>query len=547
MPGADSVETRLRDVAADFGWDTLRPGQLTAMRHAANGSDVLVVAPTGAGKSAVYQVPAMLRDGPTLVVSPLLALQRDQVSGLRGRDAPTAVSVNSSQGDRENSAALAAFRHGDAEFLFLAPEQLTKEPVLAELVAARPSLIAVDEAHCVSFWGHDFRPDYLRVGEAVERLGHPTVIALTATASPPVRDDIVRHLGMRDPAQIVSGFDRPNLYLEVGRYLADAEKRNAVIERAVVERKPGLVYTATRKDAESTAAALRDCGVAAASYHAGMRAVARQAVHEGFLDDELEVVVATSAFGMGIDKPNVRFVLHASIPDSPDSYYQELGRAGRDGEPALAALFYRSEDLGLRRFFTSGGSDEDAVTRVVAALHDRPRPPSRSELGTALGLSRRRLTRVLNLLEQAGVVRRRSRTRLCYLGGPVGEAVERAMELTAARRRIDRSRVDMMRGYAEMLGCRRRFLLGYFGEQLADPCRNCDTCDAGTAADAAADTRQTGFALNTRVRHVEWGDGIVMRGEADRVTVLFDQVGYRTLSLATVAEQDLLTTVEDEA
>jgi ATP-dependent DNA helicase RecQ len=377
------------------------------------------------------------------------------------------------------------------------------------------------------------------------------VVALTATAAPPVREDIVRHLGMRDAAQVVAGFDRPNLWLEVRRYTEDAQKRTAVLEQAVAEPKPGLVYTATRKDAEALAAALRGHGVAAASYHAGMKSSARKAVHDGFLDDELEVVVATSAFGMGIDKPNVRFVLHASVPESVDAYYQEVGRAGRDGQPATAVLFYRSEDLGLRRFFSSGGADPDVLAGVATALRDSDGPLTRADLRTALAVSPQRVARAVNLLGQVGAVRARgrSRTALRYSGGEVADAVAAAAEVAEARKRIDQSRIEMMRGYAETLGCRREYLLGYFGESYPAPCDGCDACAAGgpaataAAAPGGAVPDPGPYPLNTRVRHVEWGEGVVMREEPDRVTVLFEDVGYRTLSLATVEEQDLLAVV----
>jgi ATP-dependent DNA helicase RecQ len=233
-----------------FGWPTLRPGQLEAMEAVVAGRDVLVVMPTGAGKSAVYQVPAVLVDGPTVVVSPLIALQRDQVSGLTDVPAGGAVQANSSLSATAQSEALEAVVAGDAEFIFLAPEQLAKEEVLEALAAARPSMFVVDEAHCISSWGHDFRPDYLRLGTVVERLGRPRVLALTATASPPVRAEIVERLGMRDPVQLVQGFDRPNLSLDVEWVRTDEQRREAVLLRAMGSPKPGLVYTATRASAD---------------------------------------------------------------------------------------------------------------------------------------------------------------------------------------------------------------------------------------------------------------------------------------------------------
>jgi ATP-dependent DNA helicase RecQ len=555
--------SQLRKMAAGtFGWRDLRPGQLEAMEHVMAGRDVLMVAPTGAGKSAVYQVPALLIDGPTVVVSPLLALQRDQVSGLLSRSGQHAVAVNSAQTARQNQEAFEAVADGSAEYLFLSPEQLTKKDVRDALAAAKVSLFVVDEAHCISSWGHDFRPDYLLLGEAVERLGHPRVIALTATASPPVRDDIVSRLGIAGAAQVVTGFARPNLWLEVRRSVTDPEKRAAVLERVAGERFPGLVYTATRKDAEWYANELRLRGVAAASYHAGMTSNAREAVHEGFLDDSLEVVVATSAFGMGIDKPNVRFVIHADISESIDAYYQEIGRAGRDGEPADTVLFYRSEDLGLRRFFGSGGPDSDALAQVIAVLATSDKPLSRAELKDRTELSAQRITRAVQLLDESRVVRTEKRSRVRYCGGPIEEAETRATELAESRRKVDQSRIDMMRGYAETEGCRRQFLLAYFGEELRDPCGHCDTCtppasalspvsgarpvSPGRPASPARGSRRRrkdAYPLNARVRHIEWGEGIVMRAEPDRVTVLFTDVGYRTLSLSAVAEQNLLSVV----
>ena len=523
-----------------FGWSRLSEEQRTAMEHVVDGHDVLVVLPTGAGKSAIYQVPALLIEGPTVVVSPLLALQHDQLESIEETRAPEAVAVNSAQRAAEREHAWRAFAAGEAEYLFLAPEQLAKDETVQALADAGVGLFVVDEAHCVSAWGHDFRPDYLRLGQVVERLGHPTVLALTATAAQPVREDIVERLGLRDHREVVASFDRPNLHLAVVPALDDETKRAEVVARVrELDADPathgGLLYVATRKDAEHYAEELTTHGLRADAYHAGMRKADRDRVHEQFLDGELDVVVATSAFGMGIDKPDVRYVVHASAPESLDSYYQQIGRAGRDGGPATIALCYRAEDLHLQRFLTAGKAP-DVLGQVARTLRDRDEPARLNELPG----SPAKRTRAVNLLEEAGAVTTTIDGRLEYLDDDrsAKDAVAASVEVAEARQKLVRSRIEMIRGYAETTDCRRRFLLGYFGERLADPCGNCDNCDAGTSTEAAPEDAE--FPTGAVVRHTEWGEGTVTASDPDELTVLFEEVGYKTLAVAVVRERGLL-------
>ncbi|MCR8670723.1 RecQ family ATP-dependent DNA helicase [Agrococcus sp. HG114] len=543
-----STSDRIAEAAREYGWEQLRPGQREAVEAVLAGHDVLAVMPTGHGKSAIYQLAAKLVDGLTVVVSPLIALQRDQVEQLEGLGADAAVAVNSSQRVGETREAWEELEAGEAEFVFLAPEQLARDEVLARLRELEPSLLVVDEAHCVSAWGHDFRPEYLRLGHVVDALGHPTTVALTATAAPPVREEIVERLRMRDARQVVRGFDRPNIFLEVQRHSGDDEKREAIVARAVAEAKPGLVYVATRKDAERYAAELIAAGVRAESYHAGMPRAERERVHATFSDGTAEVVAATSAFGMGIDKADVRFVLHAAPPDSLDSYYQEIGRSGRDGEPALAALFHRQEDFGLHRFRTGGSADVDMLSAVASRVRRAKAPVPPERLRERLDVGASRLTAAVNLLEQAGAVETTDDGELVWREGTVKPAVEEAARIAEARRRVDRSRVEMMRGYAETSGCRRRFLLGYFGEELPGLCGACDTCRSGSAAraeaereaaDASADAAGE-WSVGMRVRHEAWGEGGVVSDDGDRITVLFDEEGYKTLALEVVARSGVL-------
>lgn len=521
-----------------FGIDQLKPAQRDAIEASVAGSDVLGVLATGYGKSVMYQIAATLREGVTVVVSPLIALQEDQLVGIESApDAPAAVALNSAGGARRKREAWRMLRSGRAEFVLLAPEQLAKEEVLSALAELDVSLLVVDEAHCIASWGHDFRPDYLMLGAVAERLGRPPIMALTATASTPVRAEISRRLGLRDPFESIGELDRPEITLTVRRHTRDADKRAAVVEEVVELPKPGLVYTATRRDTEQYAQQLQERGLRAAAYHAGMPAKSRAQAHEDLLDDRLDVVVATSAFGMGIDKPNVRFVVHADAPDSVDAYYQEVGRAGRDGEPARATLHFRPEDLALRKYFAGRKPAGGEIRRLLRALDGGSL--RRAELAEASGLSTRRVTALLALLSDTGHVRI-GRTGARLLTRDAKRAVSDALERVEERERIDQSRIEMMRSYAETRRCRRQVLLGYFGEELAEPCGTCDTCAAGVVDDETDGGRDGGFQVDDVVRHREWGPGTVMSVEDDRMTVFFDAEGYRVLSLELVEEKDLL-------
>jgi ATP-dependent DNA helicase RecQ len=465
MAASKASAKKIRELAKEtLGFEKLRPGQLQAIEAVAAGRDTLAVMSTGYGKSAIYQLAGELLEGPTIVVSPLIALQRDQVEAMEEAVPGEAAELNSTISESKREELMEALREGEREFVLLAPEQLAKEEVLEELREAKPSLLVVDEAHCISEWGHDFRPDYLRLGSFAAELGHPTLLALTATASPPVRREIVERLGMEDPAVFVRGFDRPNLHLTIRRFTEEHGKERALVEAVQAAEKPGIVYIATRKASEELAEEMREAGVAAEAYHAGLGSRRRSELQDAFMDDEIEAMVATTAFGMGIDKPNVRFVFHAGLSDSVDSYYQEVGRAGRDGEPARACVFYRPEDQAIRRFFAGGGSEE--------------------------------------------------------------------------REEFEKSRLEMMRSYAEHSGCRRDFVLSYFGEEHEPPCGNCDNCDAGLV-ESEADVERP-FEIGATVTHSEWGQGEVQRYDANRVVVLFETVGYRTLDLELVEEKGLL-------
>jgi ATP-dependent DNA helicase RecQ len=454
---------RLYDVTQEkLGYESLRPGQEEAIQSLLDGHDTLAIMPTGSGKSMIYQAATLLISGPTVVVSPLIALQRDQVEAIEEQNMGGAALVNSTIKAAEFREAFENLKNGEVEFLFLAPEQFNNEETLNSLRDAHPSLFVVDEAHCISEWGHDFRPEYLRLGAVIEALGHPRVLALTATASQPVREEILERLGMQNPRVVVRGFNRPNIWLGVETFQSESEKKRALVDRVAEAEKQGIVYVATRKHAEDVAETLKERVIKDVFYHAVIKAREREQTQEDFMNDKVEVIVATTAFGMGVNKENVRFVYHYDISDSVDSYYQEIGRAGRDGERAEAILFYRSQDLGVRRFLTSSGKVEaDQVELVARVIHEHGDPLSPAELREELDISQTKLTQILSRLEELHVIEILPSGEVVPNEQPpnLEETAEEVAEMNENRRQFVRSRIEMIRGYAELLGCRREYLL----------------------------------------------------------------------------------------
>jgi ATP-dependent DNA helicase RecQ len=535
IPRDDAIERLARE---RLGFDQLRPGQREAIAAAVEGRDVLAVLPTGAGKSAIYELAGLLREGPTVVVSPLIALQNDQLAHLRAAGLAATV-INSQQSGTARAAALAEAADPD-RFVFLSPEQLTNVETREALRRAQPGLFVVDEAHLISQWGQDFRPDYLRLGADADALGAPVRLALTATAAPPVRDEIGRRLGLRDPAVVIGDFDRPHIHLSVEHVRSAKDKQRAVAGAAAELEGPGIVYAATHADAEAAQATLAAAGHSVTLYHAGLSKTARRDAMASFLDGATRIVSATVAFGMGIDKPDVRWVLHADPPGSLDAYYQELGRAGRDGEQARARLLYRPEDMAIARHLMARGVSASVVATVADRIAATPDEIVVDELAAALGLGPRSVTLALARLVDVGAARWEADGRVGWTGAlSATDAVAASRLETAREQEVERSRIEMMRRYAEHAGCRRSFLLSYFGQDYPGPCGACDNDRAAPAAHPGAQP----FAVGGRVASERWGEGTVQRYDGDQVTVLFDDHGYRDLLVSLVLERGLLRTI----
>jgi ATP-dependent DNA helicase RecQ len=465
-----------------FGFNEFRPAQKQVIDTVMAGGSALAVMPTGSGKSLCFQLPALVLPGLTLVVSPLIALMKDQVDQLNHLGLPATV-INSSVSREQQRSRLEQAIAGKIKLLYIAPERFQNDEFKAALSRTRVSLFAVDEAHCVSLWGHDFRPDYLRLRRAISDLKSPPVLALTATATPAVRRDIIKQLGIEGAPEIVSGFDRPNLFLEVREVATNAEKIRSIVELA--RWAPlGIVYAGTRKNVEEINTNLRRSGIETAAYHAGLALPARKAVQDKFMSASQCVIVATNAFGMGIDRSEVRFVVHADIPDSVEAYYQEIGRAGRDGGAARCLLLFSYADKWIPEFFIDSSHPPAEILKYVFGKLCRSGQkeifgdPWRKLAGTR----DHRFHASITLLHRFGYL-----DRIQTREGP-GVRILKPNDTSLhginfdeleARREFEYKKLAVMLSYASRFRkhCYRSFILSYFGEWSRNrQCGNCNRC-----------------------------------------------------------------------
>jgi ATP-dependent DNA helicase RecQ len=532
----------------NFGFDDFYPGQEEVVSRVLNDQDTLAILATGAGKSLTYQLPALLLSGTTVVVSPLIALMKDQLDMLQGLGIEDVIALNSTLSEEQETKARERIASGTVKIAYTTPEKLEDESFLSLLQSIDVPLFVVDEAHCISQWGHDFRPAYLALGGVIAKLGGPTVLALTATATPSVREDILQQLGIEEVKPIVRGFDRPNLVYEARKADKEADKLKIVSQLFTgpdALEGTGIIYTATIKNAlEVQDYLMRQLGIPAAVYHSKLHKEDRTSVHNLFMEETIRAVVATNAFGLGIDKPNIRFVVHYDLPGSLEAYTQEAGRAGRDGCASRCVLIYRMSDTRVQNYFLTGKyPDVEEVQRVFGTIEvfgDQAGGVAMTDLRKILQLPLTKLKVILALLKKSGYIEGVAKSSY-----GLTDAVRKNRKLVLSlanyetKKSYDQSKLAMMLQYAETMSCRRRFILNYFGEDFDTVnCGACDNCLRATRRGVDEGASTGGFKITDVVLHPKFGVGTVERTERDLVTVLFPNVGYKTLLASAVSHAE---------